>query len=59
MPQLKKTLVGAVITLKMNDWQFVDELPTLAQRIREMGLPDVRMRHLPSNRREVCAVAQR
>jgi hypothetical protein len=24
-----------------------------------MGLPVVRLRHLPSNRREVCAVAQR
>lgn len=58
MPHLKKTLAGAVITLKMNDWQFVDELPELARRIREMGLPDVRMRHLPSNRREVCVVAR-
>ncbi|MFN0246941.1 MAG: SAM-dependent methyltransferase [Kofleriaceae bacterium] len=58
MPFLKKSLVGAVITLKMNDWQFVDELPDLARRIREMGLPDVRMRHLPSNRREICVVAR-
>ena len=58
MPHLRKTLQGAVITLKMNDWQFVDELPELARRIREMGLPDVHMRHLPSNRREICAVAR-
>ncbi len=58
MPHLKKTLAGAVITLKMNDWQFVDELPELVRRIREMGLPDVRMRHLPSNRREICVVAR-
>ncbi|MGE0402422.1 MAG: SAM-dependent methyltransferase [Kofleriaceae bacterium] len=58
MPHLKKSLAGAVITLKMNDWQFVDELPELVRRIREMGLPDVRMRHLPSNRREVCVVAR-
>lgn len=58
MPHLRKSLLGAVITLKMNDWQFVDELPALARRIREMGLPDVRMRHLPANRREVCVVAK-
>ncbi|HMI94257.1 MAG TPA: hypothetical protein VK509_22955 [Polyangiales bacterium] len=58
MPHLKKTLAGAVITLKMNDWQFVDELPELARRIREMGLPDLRMRHLPANRREICVVAR-
>lgn len=57
MPKLRDTLRGAVITLKMNDWAFVAELPKLVARIRELGLPDVRLRHLPSNRREVCAVA--
>jgi 23S rRNA (cytidine2498-2'-O)-methyltransferase len=59
MPRLVRTLRGAVITLKLNDWTFVAELPGLVERIRQMGLPDVRMRHLPSNRREVCAVALR
>jgi hypothetical protein len=48
-----------VITLKLNDWAFVDELPALVARIQALGLPNVRLRHLPSNRREVCAVAQR
>jgi 23S rRNA (cytidine2498-2'-O)-methyltransferase len=59
MPKLRPTLRGAVFTLKMNDWKFVAELPRLVERIREMGLPDVRLRHLPSNRREICAVALR
>jgi 23S rRNA (cytidine2498-2'-O)-methyltransferase len=59
MPRLKTTLRGAVFTLKLNDWTFVSELPVLVERIRQMGLPDVRMRHLPSNRQEVCAVALR
>jgi 23S rRNA (cytidine2498-2'-O)-methyltransferase len=59
MPRLLPTLRGAVLTLKLNDWTFVAELPVLVERIRRMGLPDVRMRHLPSNRREVCAVALR
>jgi 23S rRNA (cytidine2498-2'-O)-methyltransferase len=57
MPRLRSTLRGAVITLKMNDWGFVEQLPALVERIRQMGLPQVRLRHLPSNRREVCAVA--
>ena len=57
MPRLRTTLRGAVFTLKMNDWGFVAELPALVERIRQMGLPQVRLRHLPSNRREVCAVA--
>jgi 23S rRNA (cytidine2498-2'-O)-methyltransferase len=56
MPKLRETLTGAVITLKLNEWEFVDELPRFVERIQEMGLPDVRLRHLPSNRREVCAV---
>ena len=57
MPPLLPSLAGAVLTLKLNDWAFVDELPALTARIRAMGLPDVRLRHLPSNRREICAVA--
>jgi 23S rRNA (cytidine2498-2'-O)-methyltransferase len=59
MPRLRTTLRGAVFTLKLNDWTFVPELPVLVERIRQMGLPDVRMRHLPSNRKEICAVALR
>jgi 23S rRNA (cytidine2498-2'-O)-methyltransferase len=59
MPRLIPTLRGAVFTLKLNDWAFVSELPVLADRIRQLGLVNVRMRHLPSNRREICAVALR
>nr|MBA3818458.1 hypothetical protein [Deltaproteobacteria bacterium] len=58
MPKLRPTLRGAVLTLKLNDWSFVDELPALVDRIRQMGFADVRLRHLPSNRREICAIAQ-
>lgn len=57
MPKLRPTLRGAVITLKLNDTAFVAELPKLVQRIRDLGLPNVRLRHLPANRKEVCAVA--
>ncbi|MEJ7599334.1 MAG: SAM-dependent methyltransferase [Kofleriaceae bacterium] len=57
MPRLRDQLKAAVFTLKLNDWMFVSELPKLVERIRAMGLPNVRMRHLPSNRREVCAIA--
>jgi 23S rRNA (cytidine2498-2'-O)-methyltransferase len=59
VPRLRPGLRGAVFTLKLNEWTFVAELPALAERIRQMGWPDVRMRHLPSNRREICAVALR
>lgn len=59
MPKLKQTLIGCVFTLKLNDWSFVPELPALQQRIESFGFANVRMRHLPSNRREVCCVALR
>ncbi len=58
MPRLMKTLRGCVLTLKLNDWAFVSELGALADRIAGFGFRDVRMRHLPSNRREVCCVAR-
>jgi hypothetical protein len=57
MPRLLPTLRGAVFTLKLNDWTFVTALPALVERIQQMGLPDVRLKHLPSNRQEVCAIA--
>lgn len=59
MPRLSQTLRGCVFTLKLNELSFVAELPVLAQRISAFGFPDVRMRHLPSNRREICCVALR
>jgi 23S rRNA (cytidine2498-2'-O)-methyltransferase len=59
MPKLKATLRGCVFTLKLNELSFVAELPVLAERIRAFGFADVRMRHLPSNRREICCVALR
>lgn len=58
MPRLKKHLRGAVLTLKLNDWKFVDELPKLRERVSAMGFRDVQMRHLPSNRREICVTAR-
>ncbi len=58
-PALRDRLRGAVITLKLDDWAFVDELPAFAARIAALGVPDVRLRRLPSNRRELCAVATR
>ena len=58
MPPLREQLRGAVITLKLNDDAVVAEVPALVERIRALGFSDVRLRHLPSNRREICAVAR-
>jgi 23S rRNA (cytidine2498-2'-O)-methyltransferase len=58
MPPLRATLQGAVITLKLNELAFVAELPTFVDRIRALGFATVALRHLPSNRHEICAVAR-
>jgi 23S rRNA (cytidine2498-2'-O)-methyltransferase len=58
IPKLRPRLRGAVLTLKLNDWAFVDELPRLRERILAMGFADVQLRHLPSNRKEICAIAR-
>jgi 23S rRNA (cytidine2498-2'-O)-methyltransferase len=59
MPPLKKSLRGAVFTLKLNDQRIVDDIPALLDRVRQLGFADVRATHLPSNRREICCVALR
>jgi 23S rRNA (cytidine2498-2'-O)-methyltransferase len=59
VPPLRASLRGAIITLKLNELSFVDALPELANRIAGLGFGNVRLRHLPSNRQEICAVAVR
>jgi 23S rRNA (cytidine2498-2'-O)-methyltransferase len=59
LPPLKASLRGVVFTLKLNDLRMAEELPTLLGRLQQLGFRDVRARHLPSNRQEVCAVGIR
>jgi 23S rRNA (cytidine2498-2'-O)-methyltransferase len=55
---LRGSLRGAILTLKMNEEAFVDEIPGLLARLREMGLRDARATQLPSNRREICVAGR-
>ncbi len=59
VPAWKKSLRGAVVTLKMNDAAIRRGLPTYLERLREMGFKRVEVTHLPANRHELCAVAWR
>ena len=58
LPRVRKNLRGAVLTLKLNDQQIIDEIPALLERVRAMGFSEVRATHLPSNRSEICCVAR-
>jgi len=59
MPPMRDSLRGVVFTLKLNELRFAEELPSLLGRLEQLGFTDVRARHLPSNRQEVCAVGLR
>jgi 23S rRNA (cytidine2498-2'-O)-methyltransferase len=48
---------GMILTLKMTDWKFVEEVPALIDRVREMGFLLVKVRQLAFNRREFCLAA--
>jgi 23S rRNA (cytidine2498-2'-O)-methyltransferase len=50
----RESLVGAVLTLKLNDWSFADRLEAFLAQAREMGLAEPRAKQLVSNRQELC-----
>lgn len=52
-PPYRKSLKGVLLTLKLNDDLVAAEIPTLLERVRSLGLTEVRATHLPSNRREL------
>jgi 23S rRNA (cytidine2498-2'-O)-methyltransferase len=50
----RSSLLGAVLTLKLNDWSFLDELPRFTEDARALGLVDPKARQLPAHRRELA-----
>ncbi|MDB4986353.1 MAG: putative SAM-depedent methyltransferase [Myxococcaceae bacterium] len=52
----KSTLLGAVLTLKLNDWRFADRVPAFLAQAREMGLVEPEAKQLVSHRQELAIV---
>ncbi|HBO42370.1 MAG TPA: hypothetical protein DD670_00205 [Planctomycetaceae bacterium] len=50
---------GMLLTLKLFDWEFADQLPEYLARIRSWGYEVVRARQLCHNHQEVCVAAIR
>lgn len=50
----KNTLLGAVFTLKLNDWTFADRVDAFLAQARELGLVEPRAKQLTSHRQELC-----
>jgi 23S rRNA (cytidine2498-2'-O)-methyltransferase len=57
IPPLRPTLLGAVFTLKLNDWALAGEIPEWVARIKAFGFGEVNAVQLPANRREITVVA--
>jgi 23S rRNA (cytidine2498-2'-O)-methyltransferase len=49
-------LRGAVLTLKLNEKEFSDEIPGWIERIRSLGFPEARGIQLPSHKQEIAVV---
>jgi len=58
VPPLRRSLRGAIITLKLNDWSFVEEIPKWRDRVGQMGFGEVHSCHLPAHRKEIGVVAR-
>ncbi len=53
------TFRGLVLTLKLSGWDAAEKLDDYAQRVRNWGFRDVRLRQLVTGGQEVCLVALR
>jgi 23S rRNA (cytidine2498-2'-O)-methyltransferase len=50
----RRTLLGAILTLKLNEWAFVDQLPRFLEEARALGLLEPKARQLPAHRQELA-----
>lgn len=49
-------LLGMILTLKLNEWKFAGEIPSMLEHVRAMGMVRVRATQLASNKQEICVV---
>ncbi len=48
---------GLILTLKLTDWELVEQIPAYLERVRKMGFQVAKARQLAFNRQEFCLVA--
>jgi 23S rRNA (cytidine2498-2'-O)-methyltransferase len=47
-------LLGVLLTVKLNDWKYAREIPSMVRHVQAMGLKHVRAAQLASHRREIA-----
>lgn len=50
----KNSILGVFLTLKLNEWELVDQIPEWKKRIQRLDLRHVQARQLSTNAREIC-----
>ncbi len=56
-PMIQESLMGMLLTIKLNDWDFAREIPAFLERIRSLGCPRIRATQLPGNKQEIFVYA--
>lgn len=51
--RMSDTLLGVFLTVKLNQWHIADEIPSMLEHVRAMGMVKARATQLPSNRQEI------
>jgi 23S rRNA (cytidine2498-2'-O)-methyltransferase len=51
--RMKSTLLGVLLTIKLNEWKIADEIPDMLEHIRAMGMEEVRATQLATNKQEI------
>ena len=51
--RMKESLLGVILTVKMNDWKFAREIPHMIEHVKAMGMVRVKAAQLSYHRREI------
>jgi 23S rRNA (cytidine2498-2'-O)-methyltransferase len=57
----KDTLLGVLLTVKLNQWEMAEQIPQMLKQVEEMGMTRVRGTQLPSNKQEIflCGLSRK
>ena len=51
--RMKDCLLGVLLTVKLNQWKFADEIPYFMDHVKAMGMQRVKATQLAYNRQEI------
>lgn len=51
--RMTESLLGVFLTVKLNRWSIADEIPSMLEHVKAMGMTRARATQLPSNRQEI------